>query len=106
MKLSISGNQLYADNLKVCFCEPGNERSSLPAGRHRVTIEYSHLHGAELPKVDGFGWIGAKPGCDIVLGGVVGRSGVIPRRSFVDMLIGKIEAAEGMGKSTFLEVEQ
>jgi len=106
MKLSISGNSLYADSLKVCFCEAGNERSSLPTGNYRVTVEFSHEHGIELPKADGIGWIGASPSCDIVLGGVFIRSRVIPRKSFVDMLLNKIEAAEGMGKSTFLEVGQ
>jgi hypothetical protein len=31
--------------------------------------------------------------------------GVIPGKPFVDMLLNKIEAAEGMGKSIFLEVD-
>ena len=97
MKLSISGNTLYADNLKVCFCEAGNERTSIPAGHYPVTIEFSHVH-------DGIGWIGASHGCDIVLGGVIGSSGVIPSRNPLGRLLAMIQAKEDMGSSVTLEV--
>lgn len=104
MKLSISGNTLYADNLKVCFCEAGNERTSIPAGHYPVTIEFSHVHDLELPKADGIGWIGASHGCDIVLGGVIGSSGVIPSRNPLGRLLAMIQAKEDMGSSVTMEV--
>lgn len=49
MKLSISGNTLYADNLKVCFCEAGNERTSRnPLGRLLAMIQAKEDMGSSV----------------------------------------------------------
>ena len=54
----------------------------------------------------GLGWIGASPECDIVLGGVRGRNGVIPSPSALGRLLALIEAKEDMGAIVMLEVEK
>lgn len=104
MKLRISKDIFYINNLYVCHVGAGDGSDDIRSGRYPVTTQFSHAHGDILPQVDGIGWIGADPGCDIVLGRVRSGGGVIPGKPFVDMLLNKIEAAEGMGKSIFLEV--
>jgi len=104
MNLSIRDNTIYADNLKLCFCEAGNGRPNLPTGRYEVTTQFSHIHGRILPDAIGLGWIGASPECDIVLGGVRGRDGVIPSPSALGRLLALIEAKEDMGAAVTLEV--
>ncbi len=64
----------------------------------------ARLSEIELPKADGIGWIGASHGCDIVLGGVIGSSGVIPSRNPLGRLLAMIQAKEDMGSSVTMEV--
>ena len=104
MNLSIRDNTIYADNLKLCFCEAGNGRPNLPHGRYEVVTQFSHVHDRILPDAIGLGWIGASPECDIVLGGVRGRNGVIPSPSALGRLLALIEAKEDMGAAVTLEV--
>jgi hypothetical protein len=106
MNLSIRDNMIYADNLKLCLCEAGNGRPNLPHGRYEVTAQFSHVHGRILPDAIGLGWIGASPECDIVLGGVRGRNGVIPSPSALGRLLALIEAKEDMGTTITLEVQK
>ena len=106
MNLLIKDGVLYADNLRVCLAEPGNGRPNLPTGRYEVTTQFSHIHGRILPDAIGLGWIGASPECDIVLGGVRGRNGVIPSPSALGRLLALIEAKEDMGAIVMLEVEK
>ena len=104
MNISVRDNTLYCDNLKLCYCEAGNGRPNLPTGRYEVTAQFSHVHGRILPDAIGLGWIGASPECDIVLGGVRGRNGVIPSSTAVVRLLALIEAKEDMGSAVMLEV--
>lgn len=104
MNLSVRDNTLYADNLKLCYCEAGNGRPNLPHGRYEVATQFSHVHGLILPDAIGLGWIGASPECDVVLGGVRGRNGVIPSPSALGRLLALIEAKEDMGAAVTLEV--
>lgn len=105
MKLSIRDNTLYVDNIKVCFAEVGNGRPHIPVGRYQVVTEFSHTHGVTLPDAIGLGWIGASPGCDVVLGRVRGRNGVIPSRTDLGRVLAMIETAEDRGTNVFLEVK-
>lgn len=104
MNLKIEGADLYADNLFLCHCEAGNGRPNLQPGSHEVIVQFSHEHGAVLPDAVGLGWLGATAGCDIVLGGVRGRHGVIPSPSSLGRLLALLESAENMGRKVMLEV--
>lgn len=104
MKLSVNGGFLYADNVFLCHVEPGNGRDNLPTGRYEVATEFSHVHGDVLPDAIGLGWLGARPECDVVLGLVRGRGGVIPSRSALGRLNALLEVAEGRGEYVSLEV--
>ena len=106
MNLSIRDNTIYADNLKLCLCEAGNGRPNLPHGRYEVATQFSHVHGRILPDAIDLGWIGAARGCDIILGGVRGRNGLIPSKSHVGRLVALLEVAEGRGQSPMLEVRK
>ena len=106
MNLSIRDNTIYADNLKLCLCEAGNGRPNLPTGRYEVTAQFSHVHGRILPDAIGLGWIGASPECDIVLGGVRGRNGVIPSPSALVRLLALIGAKEDVGATVILDVQK
>lgn len=106
MKLVIDSGVLYVNNHNFCFVEKGsgNGRASLEPGTRAVRTQFSHTHDRVLPVADGHGWLGADAGCDIVLGRVRGRNGLIPSRSALDGLLAKIEAAEDNGSKVVLEV--
>lgn len=106
MNLKIESGIVYADNLIFCKAGAGNGRSSLPTGCYEVTTQYSGEHGTVLPNAIGLGWIGASPECDIVLGGVRGRNGVIPSPSALVRLLALIEAKEDVGATVILEVHK
>ena len=104
MNLSIRDGALYADNLKFCYCEAGNGRPNLPTGRYEVITQFSHVHGRILPDAVGLGWIGASRECDLVLGGVRGRDGVIPSPASLGRLLAMLEASEDIGAPVMIEV--
>lgn len=104
MKLSLRDGVLYVDHLRFCLAEAGNGRPNLPVGRYEVATQFAHVHGAVLPDANGLGWLGAMPGCDVVLGSVRGRDGVIPSPSVVGRLVAVLEIAEGRGAPIWLEV--
>lgn len=104
MNLSIRDGAFYADNVFLCYAGAGNGRPNIPHGRFEVATQFSHVHGKVLANVYDLGWIGASPECDIVLGGVVGRSGVIPSRNPLGRLLAMIQAKEDMGSSVTLGV--
>lgn len=106
MKLSIRDGNLYADNLKLCYCEAGNGRDDLPTGRYTVETQFAHVHGKTLPDANGIGWIGAAHECDVVLGSVRGKHGLVPSQSYVSRLLALLEVAEGRGQTVILEIEQ
>ena len=105
MDLSIRDGILYADNFILCHCEAGNGRPNLPTGRYEVSTQYAHVHGKTLPDAVGLGWIGASRECDIVLGAVRGRNGVIPSSPALGRLLAILEVCEDDGKTIFLTVE-
>lgn len=104
MKLTISGGALRADNVFLCHAGVGNGRPNLPAGCYPASTQYSHVHGRTLVDAIGLGWVGPSAECDIVLGGVRGRSGVIPSQHAFGVLLTRLEAAEDRGESVTLEV--
>lgn len=105
MKLSIRDGCFYADNLKLCNCEVGNGRPNLPTGCYPVETQFAHVHGKTLPDAVGLGWIGDLVGCDVILGHVFSRDGLLPSANPVRRLLALLEVAEGRGETVTLEVE-
>ena len=104
MNLSIKDGAFYADNVFLCYCEAGNGRDRIPTGRFEVATQFSHTHGKVLADAYDLGWIGADRGCDIVLGGVRGRSGPVPSPTALGRLLALLEVAEDRGEPVTLEV--
>lgn len=105
MKLSIRDGCFYADNIFLCYCEAGNGRDDLLPGRYEVETQFAHVHGKTLPDAVGLGWIGTDRGCDLLLGSVRGKHGLVPSQSHVRRLLALLEVAEGRGETVMLEVE-
>jgi hypothetical protein len=106
MLLTLANGALHADNVFLCYAGVGNGRPNLPAGRYPVSTQYAHVHGRTLADAIGLGWIGPSVECDIVLGGVRGRSGVIPSQHAFGRLLAILEVAEDRGESVALEVSE
>lgn len=106
MLLTLANGVLRADNVFLCCAGVGNGRPNLPAGRYPVSTQYAHVHGRTLADAVGLGWIGPLAECDIVLGGVRGRSGVIPSQHAFSILLAKLEDCEDRGISVTLEVSE
>jgi len=104
VRLRIEGGNLYIDNVYFCKAGTGNGRNDLQSGTYPITTQYSHAHGDILPNAAGAGWIGFDDRCDIVLGGVRYRSGVVPSKPFVGVILAKLEVAEGRGQNSVLEI--
>lgn len=104
MKLRIEEGILYLDNVYFCKAGPGNGSNDLQSGTYPITTQYSHAHGDVLPNAAGAGWIGFDDRCDIVLGGVRGRGGVIPSKPFVSAILARLEVTEGRGQNSVLEI--
>lgn len=105
MKLLISGNRLYVDQLFFCCCEAGNGRDVLPRGRYPVFTTYSHVFGKDLPNAEGIGWIGDTDACDVVLGRVYGRDKLLPCPTHLSRLLALLETAEDDGCKIEMVVE-
>ena len=106
MNLSIKDGVLYVDNLRFCLAGVGNGRDCLPTGRFEAATQFSHVHGKVLCHAYDFGWIGADRGCDLVLGGVRSRTGVVPSQNSLSRLLALLEVSEGNGFPVWLEVEK
>jgi len=104
MKISVKDGALYADNMFLCYCEAGNGRDDLPNGRFEAATQFSHVHGKVLCHAYDLGWIGACRGCDLVLGGVRGKNGIVPSQNSLSRLLAMLEVAEGAGNAVWLEV--
>ena len=104
MKVGIENGRMYLNNTHFCLVEAGNGRDCILSGSYELSSQFSHSHGRVLPKADGAGWIGAAAGCDIILGGVRGRGGLVPSKSFVESLLARIEVEEGLGRTPILEI--
>lgn len=104
MNLSIKGDAFYVDNVFLCHCAAGNGRQKLPTGRFEIATQYSHTMEKILADAYGLGWIGAEPGCDIILGSVRGRASIVPSQGSLGRLLALLEVAEGAGNTVWLEV--
>ena len=104
MRLKIENAHLYADNVFLCYAGAGNGRPNLPAGHYPVATQYAHVHGKTLADAVGLGWIGAAYECDVVLGGVRGRSGPVPSPTALGRLLALLEQCEDLGQAVTLEV--
>lgn len=105
MNLRIENSELYVDNLRLCFAGAGNGRQNLQHGRYEVVTQYSTHHGKILPDAVGLGWLGPFSECDVILGGVRGRHGVIPSPASTNALLARLEVAEDAGRKVVLEVK-
>lgn len=106
MNLRIENSELYVDNMRLCFAGAGNGRPNLQPGRYEVVTQYSTHHGKILPDAVGLGWLGPFSECDVILGGVRGRAGVIPSQHAFGLLLAKLEDCEDRGVSVTLEVQK
>ena len=105
MKLEIDYPALYADGLFVCYVGAGNGSTAIQPGRYAVEATYSHAHRKNLVLADGLGWIGADAECDVVLGRVRNRDGVVPCESFERRVFALVEAADDRGQASELVVK-
>lgn len=105
MNLRIENSELYVDNMRLCFAGAGNGRPNLQPGRYEVVTQYSPHHGKILPDAVGLGWLGPFSECDVILGGVRGRHGVIPSPASTSALLARLEVAEDAGRKVVLEVK-
>lgn len=104
MQFLIKGGSLYADNVFLCHCDAGNGRNDLSTGRYEVAAQYSHAHGRDLAHAYDLGWIGDERSCDVVLGRVRGRNGVIPSRNALGRVLGLLESCEYSGREASLVI--
>ena len=94
MRLLIDNGALFADGLFLCYARNSNARSGLDDGCFAVEIR-KDARGPYV-FVDGIGRVGADGGeCDIVLGSVLGASGVIPCPALVERLLAIVQSAKG-----------
>jgi hypothetical protein len=106
MNMTIRDGALYVGDYFFCYAESGNGRQNLPAGQYEVINEFSHVHREPLLNAIGIGWIGAAPGCDIILGRVRGVRGLVPSRADLGRIIAMVETAtEQDGRTVTLEVK-
>ena len=104
LKLVIENGTLFVGNRKVCSAGAGNGRTSLRAGKGAVKTDFSDEHDTVLIRADGLGWVGPAPECDIVLGQVRHRNGVIPCATVFHHVFTLVEHAEEVGEPVSLEV--
>ena len=106
MKIAIQGNRLYVDNYHFSHCEVKDGNGHKPFSGE-AEPRYSHAHGEELIHVNGLGWLGGQPSCNVVLGRVVqGDGSVIPCRVTEARLMGIANYATENGKRITLEIER
>ena len=106
MKLVIDGNRLYLDGLMFSHAGVKYGRGDKHFSGEAEPL-YSHHHRSELLHVDGLGWVGGQPSCDIVLGRVVSGTGdVIPCRTTEARLMGIVNFTTEQGKRITLEIER
>ena len=104
LHITIENEHVFVNNLYFCRAGAGNGRANLPTGFYEVESQYAHCMGKVLPKVVGLGWIGADEKCDIVLGAVRTRDGILGDANCLSGLLHRIEEAESDGTLCTLEV--
>ena len=107
MKIELDNGTLFVNQRVFCHAKISNETRDLRPGIYSVVIGTAfHLDGGPvLPEAVGLGWIGHLPGCDIILGHVLGRDGLLPSANPVRRLLALFEVAEDRGETVMLEVE-
>ena len=108
MNLEIDNGTLYVNQHIFCFVEVGNGRNDFPNGRFAVSARNAPegKGGGELLHADALGWLGADVGCDVVLGSVRVRNGVIPSPDIVGSLLKLIREAASRGETATLVIDQ
>lgn len=107
MKLHIENGVIYRNGLMFCRAEAGNGRSRIPGGVSKVEVLTATEHGTvPMAYAEHHGWLGGLSGCDIVVGRVVGRNGLIPCLSTQKHLVELCELAADIGEQVILEVQQ
>lgn len=107
MKLYLEGQRLYAGGYLFCRVEAGNGRADIPLGVFEVEVQTATEHGGiPMARADGLGWIGGLAGCDVVVGRVVGRHGVVPSLDTAVRLVSLCEQALEHGERVTLEVQR
>ena len=106
LHLELQHGVLYVDNVKFCYYEvsANDGRKDLPKGTYVAEARYAHSFGKVLPHIESIGWAGADAGCQIILGRVRAKSGLIPDGYIVQVLISAIEAASDLGDQVLAEV--
>jgi hypothetical protein len=104
MKIVIEGGSLFVGARRVGSAGAGSGRPSLRPGCSKVKTDFSDEHDADLLYADGYGWIGPTADCDVVLGQVRRRAGVIPCLSTFCHVFALVEIAEKHGDKITLEV--
>ena len=106
MKLRIESGALYLNNKHFCLVRAGDGRNGIRSGSGKAYTKYSPEHGRVLAYSAEHGWLGASPECDIVLGRVRHRSGVLPCVAELDRLVWHLEEHEfGDGEPCTLTVK-
>lgn len=105
MRLEIDHTAMYVDGLFLCYVGAGNGRGNIQPGRYACEATYSHAHGKNLVRVDGLGWLGASPECDVILGTVRNRDDVIPCPGFEKRILALVETAQDYGSPVELVVK-
>lgn len=103
MKIEFDNGKLYVGSVYHSFYET-TDGKGIPAGMHRVHVDYSHVHRRNQPFIDGIGWIGTTKDCAVILGRVMGYNSMIPDQFAVDRLVLRIEDAEESGESVLAGV--
>lgn len=105
MILGIKDGALYVDNVKFCLTEAGNGRSNFKSGRWSLEVKRSTKHQCSMLHAEGFGWIGARPDADAVLGHVRGRGTLLSDVLAEERLRIDVIDALNAGKEVILEVQ-
>lgn len=107
MKLHIENSVMYCNGLMFCRAEAGNGRSSIPDGVSKVEVLTATEHGTvPMAYAEHHGWVGGLSGCDIVVGRVMGRNGILPCLSTQKRLVSLCESAADRGEQVTVEVQQ
>ena len=103
--LRVVGNRVYWKSVRVCYANPALPRSL--SGDCRVA--FSHRHGRLLINIAGTVWVGdddgSMPRPEVVIGSVVGPSGLLPDPAMMQHLIELIQVREDDGLNTLATVE-
>lgn len=105
MRLLFKGNALYKNGMIYCRAEAGNGRIEVPVGIYKVEVLTATEHGSvPMPYAHGLGWVGGLVGCDLVVGRITGRHGLLPSLDTQNHLVALCELVADAGEYVTLEV--